>query len=104
MPSIVDGFSLIAEDTLGLLMGIGQRTEIADQDRHAVDLRHDDIAEVLERAHEPDAAHDEALIAARHAAAAGIGGVVVDRVDDIVDAEAVTKKLGRDRDRAGTAG
>ena len=58
-------------------------------------LGHDDIAEVVEGAHQPDAADDEALIAARDPAAAGIGGVVVDRVDDVVDSEAVTQEFGR---------
>ena len=86
---------VLAQDALGFLVGVAQRAEIADQDRHAVGLRHDDIAEVVEGVHQPDAADDEALVAARHAAAAGIGGVVVDRVDDVVDAEAVTQQLGR---------
>ena len=58
-------------------------------------LRHDDVAEVVEGAHEPDAANDEALVATRHPAAARIGGVVVDRVDDVVDAQPVTQEFGR---------
>ena len=84
-----------AQDAFGLLVGVAQGPEIADQDRHAVGLRHDDIAEVVEGVHEPDAADDEALVAARHPAAARIGGVVVDRVDDVVDPEPVAQELGR---------
>jgi hypothetical protein len=42
-----------------------------------------------------DAADHVALIAARDAAAAGIGVVVVDGIDDIGDAEAVVLQLLR---------
>ena len=86
---------VLAQDAFGFLVGVAQGSEIADQDRHAVGLRHDDVAEVVKVAHQPDAADDEALIAARHPAAAGIRGVVVDRVDDVVDADAVTQEFGR---------
>src|SRR5262249_53569357 len=55
-----------AKDPFRFLVGIAQGAEVADQDRHAVGLRHDDIAEVLEGTHESDAADDKALIAARH--------------------------------------
>jgi ribosomal protein L18 len=49
-------------------------------------LRDDDVAEILQRVHHADAAHDVGLLAARDAAAAGVGGVVVDGADDLVDA------------------
>jgi hypothetical protein len=42
-----------------------------------------------------DAADDEALVAARHPTTAGIGGVVVDRISDVIDADAVTQEFGR---------
>jgi hypothetical protein len=54
-----------------------------------------DIAEVIEGMNESDAADDEALVAARHPAAAGVRGVVIDRVDDVVDPQPITQELGR---------
>ncbi len=52
MPSIV-GVLVHAQDAFGLLVGVAQAAEIADQDRHAVALGHDDIAEIVECAHKP---------------------------------------------------
>ena len=82
-----------AQDSLGLLMRVAQFAEVANEYRHAVSLGHDDIAEIIEGAHEPDAADDQALVAARHPTAARIGAVVGDRVCDVVDAYAVTQEL-----------
>ncbi len=89
------GIGVLAEDALALLMAVAQNAEIAHQDRDAVSLRDDDVAEILERADEADAADDVALLAAGDAAAAGIGAVVVDGGDDVVEADAVAQELGR---------
>ena len=84
-----------SQNAFGLLVRVAQRTKIAHQDRHAVGLRHNDVAEIVKGVNETDATDDEGLVAARDAAAAGIRGVVVDRVDDVVDAEIVAQQLGR---------
>src|SRR2546428_6599711 len=84
-----------AKNPFWLLVGVAQGAEVADQDRHAVRLSHDDIAEVVEGVHQPDTTDDEALVAARHPAAACVRGVAVDRVNDVVDSEAVTQEFGR---------
>src|SRR5882672_2508819 len=84
-----------AKNPFGFLVGVAQGSEIANQDRHAIRLSDDDIAEVVEGVHQPDTTDDEALVAARHPAAARVRGVVVDRVDDVVDSEAVPQEFGR---------
>ena len=85
---------VFAENALALLMAVCRLAEVAHQDRHAVSLGDDDIAEIVQCAHHADAADDIALLAARDAAAAGIRAVVVDRGGHIVQADAVTLKLG----------
>ena len=52
------GVRVLAEDALPLLVGIGEPTEIADENRHSFALRNDDVPEVRKRAHQADAAND----------------------------------------------
>jgi hypothetical protein len=84
-----------AKDSFGFLVGVAQGPEVAYQDRHAVGLSDNYIAEVVETVHQSDAADDEILIAARNGAAARIRGIVVDCVDDVVDPQPVTQEFGR---------
>ena len=86
---------VFAENALALLMAVCRLAEVAHQDRHAVSLGDDDIAEIVQRAHHADAADNIALLAARDAAAAGIRAVVIDRRDHVVQADAIAKELGR---------
>src|SRR5208283_4315238 len=74
-------------------MAESQLAEIAHQDRHSVSLCDDYVAEVVQCAHHADSADNIALFAARNTAAAGIGTVVVDRGDHVVQADAITLKL-----------
>ncbi len=87
------GIVVLAEDALALLMAERGAAEVAHQHRRPADLRDDDGADLRQSVDQPDAADDVALIAARHAAAAGIGVVVVDGVDDIGDAESIVLQL-----------
>ena len=73
-----------SQDSLGFLVRVAQDPEIANKDRHAVALGHDYIAEIVERAHESDAANDEVLVTSRYPAAAAV-----------VDTQPVTQELGR---------
>ena len=66
-------------------------------------LGDDDVAEVVERADQADAAHDEALLAAHQDAAAGVGVVGLNRVDDLLAARGCTGRAWPDRAGAGTA-
>src|ERR1700740_537714 len=75
---------VLAQDAFRFLVRVTQGAEIADQDRQAVPLCHDDIAEIIEIADEPDAADHEALVTTGYPAAAGIRIVAVDGVDDVV--------------------
>ena len=92
--------AVLAEDAFALLVTEGGATEVAHQHRCSVDLRHHDRADLLQVVNQADAADDIALVAARDAAAAGVGVVVVDRIDDIRDAEAIVLELLGIDDRA----
>src|ERR1039458_8054848 len=70
-------------------------SEIAHQYRRTVRLRDHGRTDVRQAVHQTHAADDIALIASRDATATGIGIVIVDRVDDVGDAEAVVLQLIR---------
>ena len=92
---------VLAEDALALLVAEHHVSQIADRTGTPFDLGDDDRADAGQVVQQADAAHHEALLAAGHAAATGIGVVVVDGVDDIGDAEAVVLQLLRIRGSAG---
>ena len=93
MPSIVSGLLSLPEDALALLVAQRGAAEVAHQHRRAVHLGDDDRADLIQGVNQADAADHVALIAARDAAAAGVGVVVVDGIDDVGDAEAVVLQL-----------
>ena len=70
-------------------------TQVAHQHRRAAHLRDHDGADVRQGMKQAHAADHVALVAARYPAAAGVGIVVVDGIDDIGDAEAVVLQLLR---------
>ena len=76
---------VLADDTVALLVAELELAEIAHQDRRAVVLGNDDIAEIVERLHQADAADHVAELAAIEHAAAGIGVVGADRIGDVVE-------------------
>ena len=86
---------VLADDAVALLVAQLQLAEIAHQDRRAVVLGDDDIAEVVERLHEADAADHVAELAAIENAAAGIGVVGVDRVGDVLERQIEAHELLR---------
>ena len=55
---------VLAENARSLLMAVRCLAQIAHQDRHAVSLGDDDIAEIVQRAYHPDAADNIALLSA----------------------------------------
>ena len=86
---------VLAEDAVALLVAELQLAEIAHEDRRAVALGDDDVAEIVERLHQADAADDVAELAAREDAAAGIGAVGVDRVGDVLERQVEPHELLR---------
>jgi hypothetical protein len=74
---------VLAENTFRLLMAVFEPAEITDKNRHAIVLRHDNIAEIVEGADQSGRPDDIGLLTAPGAAAAAIGIIVVDRRDDI---------------------
>ena len=93
MPSIVSGLLSLPRMPSRSWWRVRQPAEVADEDRHAVALGDHDVAEVRKVAHQADAADDVALLAAGDAAAAGVGAVVVDGGDDVVQADAIALEL-----------
>ncbi len=77
---------VLADDAMALLVAELELAEIAHQDRRAVVLGDDDVAEIVERLHEADAADHVAELAAIEHAAAGIGVVGADRIGDVAAA------------------
>ncbi len=86
---------VLAEDAVALLVAQLQLAEVAHEDRRAVVLGDDDVAEVVERLHQADAADDVAELAAVEHAAAGIGAVGVDRVGDVLERQVEAHELLR---------
>src|SRR4029077_17669463 len=68
-----------ADDAVAFQVAELELAEIANEDRRAIVLGDDDIAEIVERLDEADAADDIAELAAIEHAAAGIGVVGADR-------------------------
>ncbi len=87
------GIVVLAHHSFALLVAERGAAEVMHQHRRAVDLGHDDGTDLGQVVDQADAADDETLVAARDAAASGIGVVIVDGVDDIGDAEAVVLEL-----------
>src|SRR6202034_3469723 len=86
---------VLAKNAFALLVTERGTSQVAYQHRRTVDLCDHGRADIVQGVHQSDAAHDVALVAARHAPAAGIGVVVVDGVDDIGDAQAIVLQLTR---------
>ncbi len=87
--------AVVAEDAVSLLVGELELAEVAQQDRRAVALGDDDGAEIVERLHHADAAHDEAQVAARDDAAAGADVVGVDGGLDVGERQVEPHELLR---------
>jgi len=68
--------AVLADDAVAFLVRQLELAKVADQDRRAVVLGDDDVAEIVERLHETDATDDVAELAAVEHTAAGIGVVV----------------------------
>src|SRR5258708_6885553 len=79
------GIVVLAENALTFLVSVLEFPKVADKNRHVVALGDDDVAEILQRGDQADAAHHVGLLAAGKPAAASIGAVVVDRRDDIAE-------------------
>ena len=86
---------VLADDTVALLVGELELPKVAHQDRRAVVLGNDDIAEVVEGPHQADAADDITELAAIEHAAAGIGVIVADRIGDIAECDIKAHQLLR---------
>ncbi len=69
------------------------RRDVAHQHRHAVALRHHDLADVVGRSQQPDAAHDVLLFAALDVAAAGVGVAATQRGEDLLHRDAERSHL-----------
>ena len=78
--NVVD--AVLADDTVALLIAELQFAEVAHQDRCAVVLGNDDVAQIVQRLHQTDAADHVTEFAAIKHAAAGIGIVGADRIGD----------------------
>ena len=72
MPETTSGSSSLPTMPLRCERAELQRPEVLQEDRRALVLRDDDVAEIVEAAHEADAADDGRLIAAHEDAAAGV--------------------------------
>ena len=82
------------------------RRKVADADRGfeadraadaagAGESRDDDVADVVERLHQSDAAHDELLFAAGHEAAADVGVAVAECLRELRESDVVEEQLLR---------
>ena len=80
---------------MALLVAELELAEIAHEDRRAVALGDDDVAHVIERLDEADAADDVAELAAVEDAAAGIGAVGADGVGDVLERQVEAHELLR---------
>ena len=69
--------------------------DIAEKDGHAVVLGDDDVAHVVERVQQADAAHIDALAAHGQVVAARVGVAVLNGGDDLGHGDAVGQQLGR---------
>ena len=87
------GIPVLAQDAFTLLMAQRGAAEVTHQDRRSAHLRHHDRADLLQIVNQSDPADDVALIAARDPATPSVGIVLVDRIDDIGDAEAIVLQL-----------
>ena len=63
--------------------------DVADADGRAAPGRHHDVANVVEAVDEADAAHDQRVLPVTDVAAAGVGVVGADRVEDLLEGEVV---------------
>ncbi len=88
------GVAVLAQDAFAHLMAVLQLAQVAHEYRYAVGLRHHDGAQILQRMHHADAAHDVRLLAARDATAARVGRVGRNRAADLIDADLVAQQLG----------
>ena len=59
--------------------------DVADEDRAALAARDGDALDVVDRAEEPDPAHDERFLAPAQEPAAGVAARVAERLRDLVD-------------------
>src|SRR5262249_37142836 len=87
------GIVVLTDDSFALLVAQRGASEIVYQHRRAVELSHDDCADILQGANQAHTAYYITLIATGHAAATGVGVVAIDRVDDVVDTEAIVLEL-----------
>src|SRR5581483_1701432 len=86
---------VLADSAVAFLVGQLQLAEIVHEDRRAVVLGDDDIAEIIERLHQADAADHITEVAAIEHAAAGIGTVGADRVGDVLQRQVEAHELLR---------
>src|SRR5262249_51273637 len=86
---------VLADDAVALEVGELQLAEVAQQDRRAVALRHHDGAELVQRLHEADGAHDESELAAGGDAAAGTRAIGVDGGFDVGERQVEPDELLR---------
>ena len=77
----------------GAADGLPARRTRREQDRHAVVLGDDDVAHVVDRVQQADAADVDALAADGEVVAAGVGIAVGDGVDDLGHGDAVGEEL-----------
>ena len=71
------------------------RADVSDSDGRALLSGDHDVLHVLCGLDQPDATHGHAILASLHEAAAGVGVVVRDCVEHLLQAEVVGAKLGR---------
>src|SRR3981189_710714 len=86
---------VLADDAVPLEVGELKPAKIAQEDRRAVSLRDHDGAEVVKVLDKADGADDEAEIAPRHHAAAGVAAVGVDGGFDVCQRQIETHELLR---------
>ncbi len=81
----LDGIRVVvlSEDALSLRITELHLAQVPDEHGHAVFLRDDDVAEIVEPAYQAHAAHHETLLAAVHDAAARVRVVGIDRLRDL---------------------
>src|SRR5262249_33475256 len=89
------GIEVLAEDAAAFEGSQLEGAEILHENGSTVFREDYDVAEVLKRADQADAADDIALLAADDDAAAGIGVVGLDGSDDLGERHVVLRELGR---------
>ena len=89
------GIGVLAQNAVAVLVAQRQRSQIAHEHGHALFLRDDDVAQVVQIANQADAAHHQTLLAAVHHAAARVGVVGSHRLRHLRQREVVFRQLDR---------